>query len=450
MAISRIAPDRIPPHNLEAEESLLGAMLLSREAIGEVHEVVDQSDFYREANQKIFQAVIELYGSGEPADAITLAESLNRKGWLTDVGGKAYIHTLVNLVPTAAHALYYADIVSQNAILRRLIHAAAQITALGYSVPEDIKHVIDQSEELIFDVSKQHIAGALEPIGSLLSETYDELERISQAKGHVTGAASGFRDLDKLTGGFQPSDFIVVAGRPGMGKTSFALSVAQNVAFNQNKPVAIFSLEMSKIQLTMRMLCSEARVSSANLRESTLKDEEWRRVNSAMNRLSEAPIFINDAANISMLSIRSTVRRLDSKTPLGLIVVDYLQLMQGDTRSENRQQEVSDISRSMKLLGREVNVPILALSQLSRAVESRTDKRPQLSDLRESGAIEQDADLVAFIYRDEEYDKHTDDKGIAEILVRKHRHGPTGEVRLAFIEHFAKFQNLDTRHTPDY
>ncbi len=450
MAISRIAPDRIPPHNLEAEESLLGAMLLSRDAIGEVHEIVEQTDFYREANQKIFQTVIELYGSGEPVDAITLAELLNRKGWLTDVGGKAYIHTLVNLVPTAAHALYYAEIVSQNAILRRLINAASQITALGYSVPEDIRHVIDQAEGLIFDVSKRRIAGSLESIGSLLNETYDELERISQAKGHVTGAASGFRDLDKLTGGFQPSDFIVVAGRPGMGKTSFALSIAQNVAFNQEKPVAIFSLEMSKIQLTMRMLCSEARVSSANLRESTLKDEEWRRVNSAMNRLSEAPIFINDTANISMLSIRSTARRLDSKTPLGLIIVDYLQLMQGDSRTENRQQEVSDISRSMKLLGRELNVPILALSQLSRAVESRTDKRPQLSDLRESGAIEQDADLVAFIYRDEEYDKHTDEKGVAEILVRKHRHGPTGEIRLAFIDHFAKFDNLDTRHTPDY
>ncbi len=450
MAVSRIAPDRIPPHNLEAEESLLGAMLLSREAIGEVHEIVEQTDFYREANQKIFQTVIELYGSGEPVDAITLAELLNRKGWLTDVGGKAYIHTLVNLVPTAAHALYYAEIVSQNAILRRLINAASQITALGYSVPEDIRHVIDQAEGLIFDVSKRRIAGSLESIGSLLNETYDELERISQAKGHVTGAASGFRELDKLTGGFQPSDFIVIAGRPGMGKTSFALSIAQNVAFNQEKPVAIFSLEMSKIQLTMRMLCSEARVSSANLRESTLKDEEWRRVNSAMNRLSEAPIFINDTANISMLSIRSTARRLDSKTPLGLIIVDYLQLMQGDSRTENRQQEVSDISRSMKLLGRELNVPILALSQLSRAVESRTDKRPQLSDLRESGAIEQDADLVAFIYRDEEYDKHTDDKGIAEILVRKHRHGPTGEIRLAFIDHFAKFDNLDTRHTPDY
>jgi len=449
MAISKLAPDRIPPHNLEAEESLLGAMLLSREAIGEIHEVVEQSDFYREANQKIFQAILELYSSGEPADAITLAESLNRKGWLNDVGGKAYIHTLVNFVPTAAHALYYAEIVSQNAILRRLISASAQITALGYSVPEDIKDVIDQAEGLIFDVSKRRIAGALEPIGSLLTETYDELERISQAKGHVTGAASGFRDLDRLTGGFQPSDFIVVAGRPGMGKTSFALTIAQHVAFAQKKPVAIFSLEMSKIQLTMRMLCSEARVSSANLRESTLKDEEWRRVNSAMNRLSEAPIFINDTANISMLSIRSTARRLDSKTPLGLIIVDYLQLMQGDSRSENRQQEVSDISRSMKLLGRELNVPILALSQLSRAVESRTDKRPQLSDLRESGAIEQDADLVAFIYRDEEYDKHTDDKGIAEILVRKHRHGPTDEIRLAFIDRFAKFDNLDTRHTPD-
>jgi replicative DNA helicase len=443
--------ERIPPHNLEAEESLLGAMLLSKDAIAEAQELVELDDFYREANQKIYQCILELYVGGEPADAITLAEILKRKGWLEGVGGKGYIHTLVNVVPTAASAPYYATIVSQSATLRRLIRAASDIAAMGYATPEDVDEVVNEAESLIFAVAHNRRMGRLEPINALLAETFERLEKLSEAGGSLTGVSTGFHELDHLTSGLQPSDFIVVAGRPAMGKTSFALSIAQHVALEQKLPVAIFSLEMSKHQLVQRMLCSESRVNARNLRDGNLKEEDWLRVSSAMNRMSDAPIWIDDTANVTMLGIRSTSRKLKSNYGrLGLIIVDYLQLMQGHTRTENRQQEVSDISRAMKILSRELDTPVIAISQLSRAVESRTDKRPQLSDLRESGAIEQDADLVMFIYRDEVYDKHSEDKGTAEIIIGKHRHGPIGDIKLAFIEHFTKFDNLDTRHTPDF
>jgi replicative DNA helicase len=450
MANKQSSYDRIPPHNLEAEESLLGSMLLSKEVIDEIHELVEPEDFYRESNGKIYQAITELYGHNEPVDAITLAELLKRKNWLSEIGGKSYIHTLVNVVPTAANALHYANIVNDSSLLRRMIRSATEIAALGYSIPEDVDEAINQAEAMILEVSKKREMGSIETIGELLSEAYDELELLSGADGTVIGTGTGFRELDDLAGGFRPSDFIVVAGRPGMGKTSFALTIAQNVALEQKKPVLVFSLEMSKVELSMRILCSDARVNARNLRSSSLKEEEWKRVASAMNRLSDAPITINDAGNITMVGIRSVARRMNNKSPLGLIIVDYMQLMTGHGRSENRQQEVSEISRAMKLLARELDVPVMGISQLSRGPENRTDKRPMLSDLRESGAIEQDADQVMFIYREEEYDKHTDDKGIAEILLRKHRHGPTGTIRLAFIENYTKFDNLDTRHTEDF
>lgn len=449
MADKQSSYDRIPPHNLEAEESLLGSMLLSKEVIDEIHELVEPEDFYREANGKIYQAIMELYGHNEPVDAITLAEALKRKNWLAEVGGKSYIHTLVNVVPTAANALHYANIVNDSSLLRRMIRSATDIAALGYSIPEDVDEAINQAEAMILEVSKKREMGSIESIGDLLSAAYAELELLSGADS-VVGTGTGFRDLDDLAGGFRPSDFIVVAGRPGMGKTSFALTIAQNVSIQQEKPVLLFSLEMSKVELSMRILCSEARVNARNLRSSSLKEEEWKRVASAMNRLSDAPITINDAGNITMVGIRSVARRMNNKSPLGLIIVDYMQLMTGHGRSENRQQEVSEISRAMKLLARELDVPVMGISQLSRGPESRTDKRPMLSDLRESGAIEQDADQVMFIYREEEYDKHTDDKGVAEILLRKHRHGPTGTVKLAFIENYTKFDNLDKHHTPDF
>lgn len=425
---------------------MLGAMLLSPDAIAEAQEVIDAGDFYREANRKIYEAIQELYVSGEPVDAITLAETLKKKGWLEDIGGKAYIHTLLNVVPTAANAAHYATIVADNSTLRRLIQAAAEIAAIGYSAPEDIRQVIDRSEDLIFKVSHERSTEAYQYISDLLHEAYERLERLSESKSHVTGLETGFYDLDFKTRGLQPSDFIVVAGRPSMGKTSFALSVVEHVALNVKKPVAIFSLEMSRQQLVQRMICSEARVDASNLMSGNLKEDEWIRVNAGLSRLSEAEIIIDDTANINMMGIRSKARRMTSKQELGLIIVDYLQLMQGHRQTDNRQQEVAEISRAMKILGRELHVPVIAISQLSRKLEDRPNKRPQLSDLRESGAIEQDADLVMFIYRDEIYNDHSDDKGIAEIIIGKHRHGPTGTVRLAFLEQFTKFSNLDTRH----
>jgi replicative DNA helicase len=447
MATKEPSFERVPPHNLEAEESLLGAMLLSPDAIAEAQEIVEGADFYREANRRIYEAIRELYISGEPADAITLVEILKKKSWLEDVGGKAYVHTLLNIVPTASNASHYAKIIADNATLRRLISAAGEISAMGYSVPEDITQVIDQSEDLIFKVSHDRSTGTYQMIGDLLQEAYEHLEKLSESKSHVTGLETGFYELDHKTRGLQPSDFIVVAGRPSMGKTSLALSIAEHVALNVKKPVAIFSLEMSKEQLVQRMICSEARVDATNLQTGNLKEDDWIRVNAGLSRLSEAPIIIDDSASINMMGIRSKARRMHSKDKLGLIIVDYLQLMQGHSRTDNRQQEVADISRAMKILGRDLHVPVIAISQLSRKLEDRPNKRPQLSDLRESGAIEQDADLVMFIYRDEMYNEHSDEKGTAEIIIGKHRHGPTGKVKLAFLEQFTKFSNLDTRHS---
>jgi replicative DNA helicase len=435
--------EKVPPHNLEAEESLLGAMLISRDAIAEAQEIVKAEDFYRQSNSKIFDAIMELYIQGEPADPITLAEALKKKGILEDVGGKLYIHTLISGVPTAANARHYAEIVGRNATLRNLIRAATEIAALGYEVPEDLEAAIDRAESLIFGVSRKRVSERFIALKDLCTETWEHIEKLAEAGVQVTGLATGFGDLDQLTSGLQRSDLIVVAGRPSMGKTSFVLSIAQNVALNLRVPVAIFSLEMSRSQLAQRFMSSEARVNAQNLRTGNLKDEDLSRLVSALDRLSEAPIFVDDSPSISSVEIRAKARRLMAKYELGLVIVDYLQLMQGSRRAENRQQEISEISRSLKILGRELSIPIIAVSQLSRGVEQRGgDKRPLLADLRESGAIEQDADLVIFIYRDELYNSDTDDRGVAEVIIRKHRNGPVGTVRLAFLEHYTKFANL--------
>lgn len=435
--------EKVPPHNLEAEESLLGAMLISRDAIAEAQEIVKAEDFYRQSNAKIFDAIMELYIQGEPADPITLAEALKKKGILEDVGGKPYVHTLISGVPTAANARHYAEIVGRNATLRNLIRAATEIAALGYEVPEDLEAAIDRAESLIFGVSRKRVSERFIALKDLCTETWEHIEKLAEAGAQVTGLATGFHDLDQLTSGLQPSDLIVVAGRPSMGKTSFVLSIAQNVALNLRVPVAIFSLEMSRSQLAQRFMSSEARVNAQNLRTGNLKDEDLSRLVSALDRLSEAPIFVDDSPSISGVEIRAKARRLMAKHNLGLVIVDYLQLMQGSRKAENRQQEISEISRSLKILGRELSIPIVAVSQLSRGVEQRGgDKRPLLADLRESGAIEQDADLVIFIYRDELYDRDTDDRGVAEVIIRKHRNGPVGTVRLAFLEHYTKFANL--------
>ncbi len=434
--------EKIPPHNLEAEQSLLGSMLISQGIIPDIVEKVNPTDFYRGPHQQIFEAVLDLYTKGEPADPITVANELKTKGVLDQVGGKSYIHTLINVVPTAANAKYYAGIVEKNAVLRSLISAATEIVGMGYEGSEDIGLLIDRAESLIFSVSKKRISEKFIHIKDLLTESFEQIEKLYEKGANVTGLPTGFIELDEKTSGFHPSDLIVVAARPSMGKTSLVLSIAQHVAVNEKIPVAIFSLEMSRQQLTQRLMCSEARVDAQHLRTGNLKTEDWRELSNAVGRLAEAPIFIDDTPNITMMGVRAKARRLMAKHKLGLIVVDYLQLMQGRGRVENRQQEISEISRALKILGRELEVPVIAVSQLSRAVEQRTDKHPLLSDLRESGAIEQDADLVIFIYRDDYYNKESDEKGIAEIIIGKHRNGPTGTLRLAFLEHYTKFANL--------
>ncbi len=440
--------ERVPPHNLEAEQSLLGAMLLSPDATGRVIEKVQPEFFYREGNKLVFEAITKLFLAGEPCDPIVVAEQLSQMGALEKVGGKPYIHTLVNFVPTAANAEYYATILQRHSLLRSLIRAATDIASIGYESPENIEAAIDRAESLIFSVSKKRVSEKFALLGDLLTENWEIMDMLAQSDSDITGLPTGFTKFDEMTSGLQKSDLIVIAARPAMGKTSLVLDIARNVTVESDQAVAIFSLEMSKIQIAQRLLSSEARVQSQKLRSpARLHDSETESLVSACDRLSKARLFVDDTANITIMEIRAKARRLVSRENLSLIIVDYLQLIQGGMRSENRQQEISEISRSLKVLGRELGIPIIAVSQLSRAVENRTDdRRPRLSDLRESGAIEQDADIVIFIYRDERYNPDSDDKGKAEVIISKHRNGPTGTVKLAFLEEFAKFENLETRY----
>jgi replicative DNA helicase len=434
--------DRIPPHNIEAEESILGAMMISQDAIAVAGEVLDEDDFYRDAHKEIYNSIKNLYVRGEAADPITVVEELKRMNILDKVGGKAYIHTLVSNVPLAANARHYSTIVAQNATLRRLIEAATKIAAMGYEVPENLEKTIDTAEQLIFNVSKRRIKGDFTILKDLLTEGFEQIEKLYEKDSQITGLPTGYTDFDHLTTGLQKSDLIIIAGRPSMGKTSFVLGTAQHIGLNLKKPVAIFSLEMACHQLSQRIMCSEARIDASRLRTGRLKGEDWKELAKAVGKLAESPIYIDDTASINIMELRAKARRLMTQKDLALIIVDYLQLMTGPPGLQNRQQEISEISRSLKILGRELNVPIVAVSQLSRACELRQNKRPQLADLRESGAIEQDADLVAFIYRDELYYPDSEDAGIAEILVRKHRNGPTGVIRLAFLSQFTKFVDL--------
>ncbi len=435
--------DRVPPHDPEAEQSLLGSMLLSDDVIPEIAEVVQGSSFYSDTNRHIFDAIIELYSKGEPADPITVSDKLMEAGVLDAVGGKSYIHTLVNVVPTAANAKYYAEIVEKNGLLRALIKVATEIASLGYEPGTEVDRVLDRAESLIFSIAQKKISERFTHVKDLLVESFEQIEHLYENKASVTGLATGFTDLDEITSGLHPSDLIIVAARPSMGKTSLALSMAQNVALKEKAPVALFSLEMSRHQLVQRLMCSEARVDASALRTGHLNEDDWPKLSAAVGRLADAPIYIDDSPNITILELRAKARRLMAKEKLGLIIVDYLQLMQGHKRADSRQQEISEISRALKILARELNVPVIALSQLSRAVEQRGgDKRPMLSDLRDSGAIEQDADVVMFIYRDEYYNKDSEDRGIAEVIISKHRNGPTGLIRLVFLEHYTRFANL--------
>ncbi|MBI4728556.1 MAG: replicative DNA helicase [Acidobacteria bacterium] len=418
---------RVPPHNLEAEESVLGSMLLSKAAVGEALEILRPEDFYREAHGSICEAVRDLFGHGEPIDAITVAEELRRRGVLEQVGGAPFIHTLVSGVP-----------------LRRLIDAATQIAQECYEVPEDIEEAVNRAEELVFAVAARRIHQDFRPLRDLLSDAMEHIDRLATRQSDVTGVPTGFADLDRLLSGLQPANLILVAARPSMGKSSLVVNMAQHIAANERIPVAIFSLEMSWMEIVQRMICGEARVDTVKIRSGHMGEAEWGRVSHAVGRLAEAPLYIDDTPSITMGEIRAKCRRLKSKHGLGLVVVDYIQLMTSPRRTENRVQEVSDISRSLKILAKELDLPVVAVSQLSRQPEQagRGSRRPRLADLRESGALEQDADVVMFVYREEKYDPDTPKKGEAEIIVEKHRNGPTDTINLAFLGQYTKFENL--------
>jgi replicative DNA helicase len=434
----------VPPQNLEAEESVLGAMMLAPGAIGVVSEVMSAADFYRESHGTIYRAALDLYGHGEPVDAITLADKLEERGELEHVGGRSRIHELAALVPATANAGHYARIVRDMSMLRGLISAGGEIQRLGWERPGETTELVDRAEQIVFDLAQERVTNEFSHIETLLKDSFERITLLYEAGSELTGVPSGYREFDKLTSGFQPGNLIIVAARPSMGKSAFALCMAANLAVRHETPVALFTLEMSKTEVTQRLMCSEAKVESQRLRTGKLLPDDWPRLTAACDKLAKAPIYVDDTASVTMMEIRSKSRRLKSREPsLGLIVVDYLQLMTSGGTAENRVQEVSQISRALKILARDLDVPIVALSQLSRAVEQRHDKRPILSDLRESGSIEQDADLVAFIYRDEYYNpEETDQQGLAEVILAKHRNGPTDAVKLSFLKRYAKFTDL--------
>ncbi|MBI4634406.1 MAG: replicative DNA helicase [Deltaproteobacteria bacterium] len=435
---------KVPPQNTEAEQSILGGILLENQALNTVLETLGANDFYSEAHRKIFTAIVELSEKNEPYDLITLTNILKNKNQIESIGGVSYLASLVNNVPSAANVAYYAKIVKEKAILRGLIWTATEILTKSYNTGADVDHVLDEAEHAIFEISENKIRPSFFPLRAIIKDSFKTIENLFERKELITGVPTGFERIDDLTSGLQKSDLIIIAGRPSMGKTAFALNIAQHAALEVGIPTAVFSLEMAKEQLALRMLASEARVDSQRLRKGMLGETDWPKLTTAAGRLSEAPIFIDDTPAITVLEMKAKARRLKAETGLGLIVLDYLQLMRGGTYKDSREQEISEISRSLKALAKELSVPVVALSQLNRKVEDRTNRRPQMADLRESGAIEQDADLIAFIYRDEVYNKSEDnpDKGIAEIIIGKQRNGPTGIVKLAFLEKYTCFENL--------
>ncbi|WP_447974348.1 replicative DNA helicase [Nitrospira sp. Kam-Ns4a] len=441
-----LSEPRLPPQNLEAEQSVLGAVLLDNAALAKAMELLTEDDFYRTAHKKIFQAMLELSEHGEVIDLITLSEHLKTRGELEAVGGAAYLAELVQVVPSAANIRYHSKIVRDKAMLRGLIGTATEVIARGYEGTGSVDELLEFAERSIFGLAQGKISRSFAEMKQLILEGINRVDELYKKKEQITGIPTGFLDLDAITAGLQPSDLVVIAGRPSMGKTSLALGMVQTAALEYRKAVGVFSLEMSGIQLVLRMLSSEALVDSHLLRTGKLSPGDWTRLTAAADKLSQAPIFIDDSGALTVQQMRGKARRLKAERGLDLLVVDYLQLMQGRADAESRQQEISDISRSLKALAKELDIPIVALSQLSRAVETRQDKRPVLADLRESGAIEQDADVVIFIYRDEVYNPDTTQKpGVADILVRKHRNGPTGDIELTFLEKYAKFANRSDR-----
>jgi len=437
---------RLPPHNLDAEQAVLGSLLLDRDVIAQVLEILSPVDFYREPHAVIFSAIADLLERGEPVDIVTVVDSLRNQGRLETVGGSAYIASLASVVPTASNALYYSRIVEQKSVLRRLIEAGTKIATLGYDTDTPLEELIDQSEKLVFTIAQRRLSTDFVEIKGLVTEVYARIDNLFHNKRLTTGVRTGFDTLDRLTAGFQSSDMVIVAARPSVGKTSFCLNVAEYVALKEKLPVAIFSLEMSKEQLVQRMICSQARVDAQKVRTGFLSNEDMERLSNTVPELYRAPIYIDDTPGISLLEIRVKARRLKMERGLGIVIVDYLQLMSNRTRAENRVQEISEMTRGLKNLARELQVPIIVISQLSREVEKRDKKIPQLSDLRESGSIEQDADTVLMLYREDLYKQHEsgDQTGVTEIRIAKQRNGPTGIVKLKFIQEYTRFENLGT------
>ena len=446
--------ERVPPQNIEAEQSVLGAMLIDKEAIAKATEILSAEDFYREAHRVIFSAMLEIYDKNEAVDMITVTDILRRDNKLEDVGGIAYITSLANVVLTAANVKYHAEIVAEKSVLRQLVKVSTEIAAMGYEANDEVGVLLDTAESRILEISNRKKRADFTPISAVLMDSVQNIEKLLNNKGGLTGIPTGFNDLDKLTSGLHPSDFIILAARPSMGKTALALNIVQNVALRAHKrvggdprSVAFFSLEMSKEQLVNRMLCAEANIDSQRLRIGEMKEDDWTHLWDACDVMSKAKIYIDDTAGITVMDMRSRARRLKAEHGLDLIVVDYLQLMQGSGKrntSGDRQQEVSEISRSLKALARELDVPVLALSQLSRGVEARQVKRPMLSDLRESGSLEQDADIVAFLYREDYYNPETENKH-TELIIAKHRNGPVDTVNLFFHKQFTKFVGFTKR-----
>ncbi|HEU5034637.1 MAG TPA: replicative DNA helicase [Mycobacteriales bacterium] len=442
----RLDLDRTPPQDIVAEQSVLGGMLLSKDAIADVVEVVRSTDFYRPAHQTIYDAVIDLYGRGEPADPVTVAAELTRAGTLAKVGGAPYLHTLIASVPTAANAGYYAEIVRERAILRRLVEAGTRIVQLGYGAAGgsggDVDDVVDRAQQAVYDVTERRTSDDYVRLEHVLQQAFDEIEAMGSRGNELYGVPTGFRELDELTNGFHPGQLIVIAGRPAMGKSTVGLDALRSACIKNGMTGVLFSLEMGRSEITTRLLSAEARILLSHLRTGQMTDDDWNRLARKMGEIADAPLFIDDSPNMSMMEIRAKARRLKQRHDLKLVVVDYLQLMSSPKRVENRQQEVAEMSRSLKLLAKELEVPVIAISQLNRGPEQRTDKRPQMSDLRESGAIEQDADMVILLHREDFYERESPRAGEADLIVAKHRNGPTKDVVVLSQLHYSRFVDL--------
>lgn len=441
--------EKIPPQDQEVEKCVLGAMLLEEAAVSKVIEILQESFFYNSAHRNIYSVILELFDKNKPIDLVTVTDGLRKRKQLDQVGGASYLTEIASSVPTAANVVHYAHIVKEKALLRSLISNATQIVQESLEPSSDVNTLLDRAEQMIFDITQHKIEGRFSSLKEIIRHSIETIDQLYQRKEHVTGLATGFHEFDIKTAGLQPSDLIIVAGRPSMGKSAFVTCLCEHIGVELHKAVAFFSLEMSKEQLVQRMLCSHARVDAQKVRTGYLSHSDWPLLTSAAGKLSEAPIFIDDTPAMGVLELRAKARRLKSQHDISLIIVDYLQLMQGGIKSESRQQEISEISRSLKALGRELNVPVIAVSQLSRAVESRTGNRPQLSDLRESGAIEQDADVVVFLFREEYYNPTEENRNMAEAIIAKQRNGPTGSIPLTFLKQYTRFENAELKRSEE-